>query len=46
MTDEIFIDDVQLHAGDKLEIYFTVGDSDTYDELGEIKFNMELEAIG
>lgn len=45
MTDEIFIDDVQLYAGDKLEIYFTVGDSDTYDDLGEIKFNMELEVI-
>lgn len=45
-TDEIFIDDVQLHAGDTLEIYFTVGDSDTYDDLGEIKFNMELEVIG
>lgn len=45
-TDEIFIDDVQLNAGDKLEIYFTVGDSDTYDDLGEIKFNMELEVIG
>lgn len=45
ITDELFIDDVQLHAGDKLEIYFTVGDSDTYDDLGEIKFNMELEVI-
>lgn len=46
ITDEIFIDDIQLYAGDKLEIYFTVGDSDTYDDLGKIKFNMELEVIG
>ena len=46
ITDEIFIDDVQFYAGDKLEIYFAVGDNDTYDDLGEIKFNMELEAIG
>ncbi len=46
ITDEMYIDNVQFYAGDKLEIYFTVGDNDTYDDLGEIKFNMELEAIG
>ena len=45
VTDEIFIDDAQLYAGDKLEIIFMVGDNDTYSELGEIKFSMELETI-
>ena len=45
VTDELFIDDAQLNAGDKLEIIFMVGDNDTYAELGEIKFSMELEAI-
>ena len=43
--DELFFDGVQLYAGDKLELYFEVGDSDTYEELGIIKFAMELEAI-
>ena len=45
VTDELFIGDAQLNAGDKLEIIFMVGDNDTYAELGEIKFSMELEAI-
>ena len=45
VTDELFIDDAQLNAGDKLEIIFMVGDNDTYSELGEIKFSMELESI-
>lgn len=43
VTDELFIDDAQLNAGDKLEITFMVGDNDTYVELGEIRFNMELK---
>lgn len=43
VTDELFIDDAQLNAGDKLEITFMVGDNDTYAELGEIRFNMELK---
>ncbi|MBQ7981204.1 MAG: hypothetical protein IJ305_06315, partial [Oscillospiraceae bacterium] len=46
VTDEIYIDDIQLFAGDKLEISFMVADNDTYTELGEITFDMTLEVIG
>lgn len=44
VTDELFIDDVKINAGDKLEITFMVGDNDTYVELGELTFNMEIGA--
>lgn len=41
---EMYVDDVQLKAGDKLEFIFEVSDNNTYKQLGKIKFEMVLAA--
>lgn len=41
---EMYVDDVQFKAGDKLEFIFEISDNNTYKSLGKIKFEMVLAA--